>query len=420
LGTSIEEEICFRDGIYQFISDGSPVLGLAFCTVLPPDSIFAPVLPVMSGGKLIFGLCALCIKNRQGKLCEHSDEERAITDVWTFPEINYAVRRGYKVVKMREALVYDACEKIFESFYALLARMKMKSEFFAPDEDLQALCDDLNEKNPFLNLIPQMLEHNPALRAFAKLLQNSHLGKFSQEEQKVAVAYVTDWLSLKGYFDDPKIKVKSVDIIWSDRAQVTYVNERENMGYQKNTQLIVYAHCTAYSRIAMMQDAEDFEREGAEIYYTDTDSFFLTLPKNRVTSFCDRFSVGSPAYGYYKRETEGKVVSFASLGCKNYAYKTDAGESCVKIRGFQLQNEVASKMLSPETVKDMTQSLLRRERKKVRTEHFQIKADKKKGEVRNFYYDKFYANDTFNKRYLNEALDFGTSAPYGAKHYNWI
>jgi len=397
------------------------VLGLAFCTVLPPDNSFAPVLPVLSDGKLIFGLCRTCIQEKRNYPCDHSDSQREITDVWTFPELNYALRKGYRLTRVKEALVYDSSEKIFESFYSELARMKMKSETFGgeTEEDLRALCDDLNEKNPFLRLTPEMLAANPALRAFAKLLQNSHLGKFSQEEQKTATAYVTDWLALKKYFDDPKITVKAVDVIWNDRAQVTFVNSRETLGFQRNAQLVVYAHCTAYSRISMMQDAEAFEERGAEIYYTDTDSYFLTLPKNEVQSFCRHFSIGSPAYGYYKRETKSKVTSFASLGCKNYAYITEDGESCVKIRGFQLRNEIASKILTPQTVRNMVESLLKKEKKKVKAGHFQIKANKRSAEVKNVYYDKYYSNDTFTKRYLHESLPFGVSAPYGAKNYNW-
>ena len=78
--------------------DMGQYFGLAHVDILPPPGLFHPVLPVRSGGKLTFPLCAACVGEEQAKpflerrsSCSHSNEERTLRGTWCTPEIQQAL-----------------------------------------------------------------------------------------------------------------------------------------------------------------------------------------------------------------------------------------------------------------------------------------------------------------------------------------
>lgn len=154
-------------------------LGIVQATVDPPESVFLPLLPIMNQNKLIFGLCRTCIDKRQEKFCQHEGAERYLTDVWTVPEIVFALKRGYKLIKIHEALLYEEQAPIFQNFYIGLAKMKLESEMppssvdINNPESLKKYCEKLNEQMPWLNLEWQKIIPNSARREFAKQCQVS-------------------------------------------------------------------------------------------------------------------------------------------------------------------------------------------------------------------------------------------------------
>jgi len=159
----------------------TPMVGLLQVSVIPPASLYLPILGVIRDSKLLFGLCNKCMEEKTGKLCCHGDAERELTSVWTTHEVCAAIAAGYKVRKIHEAFVYRKQRAIFKSFYAHLAHMKLSSE---PPEDWeqrdeaskQAFLDELNSQADYLHLRVQDMRRNPQRRAFAKLLQNSQFG----------------------------------------------------------------------------------------------------------------------------------------------------------------------------------------------------------------------------------------------------
>ena len=107
-------------------------------------------------------------------LCEHGDDERAFTDVWTTAEIAFAISCGYRLLHLWELFVYRRCDYIFRDFYTRLARIKIKSEGF-PDglaEAKRAQKDvyvaRLNRQMPGLNLSVGDIVRNEPMRQFAK------------------------------------------------------------------------------------------------------------------------------------------------------------------------------------------------------------------------------------------------------------
>ena len=78
-------------------AEDCPYFGLIECTVLPPRRLLHPVLPYKCNGKLMFPLCRVCAETQHGEYCDHSDEDRALTDSWVSMELMKALEKGYRV-----------------------------------------------------------------------------------------------------------------------------------------------------------------------------------------------------------------------------------------------------------------------------------------------------------------------------------
>jgi hypothetical protein len=440
LGECVAENIAFRATDRQVLSrqtnalvknpsvrcidlaTGKEVLGLVQATVLPPENLYLPVLPVMDNNKLIFGLCRTCISQRNEYLCRHRDDQRYLTDVWTCSEVAYAVEMGYTIVELHEAVIYKTHEKIFEEFYALLAKLKIQSEPLPEDykDDPEEYARMLNDLMPWLNIAPQDFEENPSLRAFAKLLSNSALGKLSQYDVKKKSEYVETYKELKRMFNDPKIKVCAVNLIHQYLAEVVYEPKDFLVGLHRNTHVIVYSHVTAYARLDMMRDMQAFMEKGYALYYTDTDSIVMEIPEEEYSRFKAEHNINSPAYGLYKEETKGDILEFYSLGCKNYAIKTDKDENILKVRGFTLGSSSTDKSLNRSKLASLVNQRLCGIAHVESTSQWRMKIDKISGTVKNDIQEKKYSNMTFDKRFIFDrnlcTNDSGDSLPYGTKY----
>ncbi|KAG8235683.1 hypothetical protein J437_LFUL014027 [Ladona fulva] len=82
------------------------VEGLVKCMVVPPPSLYYPILPFRANGKILFPMCKTCaLEENQGD-CNHGDTDRSITGTWVSDEVKVAVREGYKVMKIHEVWHY--------------------------------------------------------------------------------------------------------------------------------------------------------------------------------------------------------------------------------------------------------------------------------------------------------------------------
>ena len=72
--------------------------GLAQVTILPPKGLFHPVLPYKFGGKLLFGLCRTCAESDSTEPCTRNDADRSIHGTFCTPELQTAVKLGYKIM----------------------------------------------------------------------------------------------------------------------------------------------------------------------------------------------------------------------------------------------------------------------------------------------------------------------------------
>ena len=98
----ITENINYDEGFR-----GKPYFGIAKCVILPPRGLLIPVLPARINKKLHFSCCRLCSEHNQGSICNHEDQDRAFEGTWCTPEIDKALQKGYKLVRVYEVWHYE-------------------------------------------------------------------------------------------------------------------------------------------------------------------------------------------------------------------------------------------------------------------------------------------------------------------------
>ena len=167
--------------ITENFQDLSTYFGLVKCTVLPPRGLFHPVLPYRTQGKLMFPLCKTCADTCNQATCTHTDEERAIQGTWVSVELEKALQKGYRVLCVHEVWHFEKqSSDLFKDYVDTFLKLKQESsgypsECTTEEEKMEYIQQYLEHEGIYLD--PSKIEHNPGLRALAKLMLNSFWGK---------------------------------------------------------------------------------------------------------------------------------------------------------------------------------------------------------------------------------------------------
>jgi hypothetical protein len=164
--------------------DISNYFGFVKCIIDPPKKLRIPVLPVRMNKKLIFPLCVKCAEIKNQSTCNHNDAERQIIGTWTTTELNYALKRGYKIKTIIEVYHYpDKTIELFSEYINLWLRFKQQSDgwpnWVNTEEDKKLYIQNFL-KNEGVQSSMNEVEKNPALRFIAKLFLNTLWGKMAQ------------------------------------------------------------------------------------------------------------------------------------------------------------------------------------------------------------------------------------------------
>ena len=160
--------------------------GIAQVDILPPERLFHPVLPVRSGGKLTFPLCAACVKEEQAKpllersnMCGHSTEQRALRGTWATPELQKAVEKGYKILKIHEVWHFTEDNRrqgLFAGYVNTWLKLKQESAGWPMGIDTEEKKRDYVQRykdHEGIELDPDKIAVNPGRKSIAKMLLNS-------------------------------------------------------------------------------------------------------------------------------------------------------------------------------------------------------------------------------------------------------
>jgi hypothetical protein len=329
-----------------FYVSGKEIYGTMLVTILPPRKLFLPFLLTKTvEGKSINTLCSKCSENNTKKLlCNHSDNERAITDSYFITEIIYALKQGYKLLYIHECHSYETVKFILKDFVEKINVLKLQnSNCFSDcitDVEKEEYCNYLNNemnlKEPFLLTVKNVV-NNSGKRNFFKLMANGFFGKFSQKQNKSKTIFASNQQELeKIYFSDVEI----VDI-FSLNDEICQVQIKPNdfkLPPNRKGNCYIGGQITAYARQIMHEHLTSVMRAGGTLYQTDTDSICFSLPKHVSNPL-----LISHCIGHFKNEIDGKIVSYHSLGPKSYSIvfkNCNKFYTITKIRGLSLRSHV--------------------------------------------------------------------------------
>ena len=403
--------------------------GLVKCKVLPPSNLYHPVLPYRCNGKLLFPLCRTCVEAQirdPGYKCSHNEDERALRGTWVTLELKKARQMGYIVLEtyevwhFAETEQYDPSTKsggLFTPYIDLFLKLKQEASGW-PSE-----CgNDLLERKRYVSnyltkegvqLQEKHIDHNPGLRALAKLCLNSFWGKFGQRNNMEKTSYVKDPKDFYALLTQDDKVVKQVTFVNEEMIRINWVQHEDLVDVLPNTNVILAAYTMAQARLKLYSYLEML---GEDVLYFDTDSvIYKTFPERdpiKVGNFLgDMTDELESDYG-----TGSYITRFVSGGPKNYAFEVysprmERTYTTMKVRGIHL-NYAVSKLVNFDLLLSMVKGT-GPEKLGVKYPHFICRTTGKEKQILTRPLSKDYRL-VYDKRVLH--ADYNTY-PYGYRHY---
>ena len=322
--------------------------GLIQCQILPPRELYHPVLPYRHEGKLLFPLCASCVKEEMVKpllgrtaKCHHTDDQRVLTGTWCSPELAKAVELGYQVQYIYEVWHFDeTCEGLFEDYVNTWLKIKQEASGWPAGVDTedqkQAYIKNYFEHEG-IQLEYDKIAVNKGLRTLAKMMLNSMWGKFGQRLNKTQVQTFHNPHAFHRFLDTSTLDVRHVSVINDDLVEVHYQYQDEDIPVSPNLNIFVACFTTCWARLRLYTA---LEKLGERVLYYDTDSIIFLQDEGQV----------NPTLGEYlgdftsELDPDDYITEFVSAGPKNYGYQTKLGHVECKVRGFRLNSEGKSQL----------------------------------------------------------------------------
>jgi hypothetical protein len=326
--------------------------GLILCTVLPPKNLFHPPLPHRVNKKLMFPLCLKCAEMANQEDCTHDDEERKFTGAWVIDEVRESLRQGYKILHIAEMVRFKVVDGYFRHFVNDFYKMKLYASGYPEGYDDSNIDDFIKqvETREGMKLDKALFNKNAARRQVPKILLNSLWGKYA-ETPKCKTIYVENPLELVKNLNDPKVKIKSLQII--NRNVVLMTTQADESLPPRNTNVVLAAYVTCMARLHLNKVLKVL---GPRVLYYDTDSvcYYQDLGSERLVET-------GPFLGDLVDELSGPygkgsyIEEFVSGGPKNYGYKVFNPEtferfSEAKVKGLTLDTK-NSKVINFESIK---------------------------------------------------------------------
>ena len=267
-----QQNLCLPKGHPTFISqpghtDIHQYFGLIQCQILPPHDLYHPVLPYRHDSKLLFPLCASCVKEEMEKRplercaeCNHTDKQRALTGTWRSPELSKAVDLGYEVQYIYEVWHFkETCEGLFRDYVNTWLKIKQEASGWPAgvktEEERQAYIEDYY-KHEGIRLEYDNIQTNPGLRTLAKMMLNSMWGKFGQRLNKTQVQEFDDPQAFHWFLDTDSLDVRHVSIMNDQMVEVHYQHQKEDIPVSPNLNIFIACFTTCWARLKLYKALE--------------------------------------------------------------------------------------------------------------------------------------------------------------------
>ena len=274
-------------------TDINPYFGLISCMILPPTNLYFPILPMRLNSKLYFTLCYTCALNSEDK-CTHNDQDRALTGVWTTPELNTAIQFGYVIIRIYEIWHFENTIQysknttgLFSEFINTCIKGKIEasgwpSNCFSED-DKENYVRKYAEREG-INLDKSKIENNPGKRNTFKLAVNSFWGKFGQNSFKMnKTEIITCPEKFFALLSDNTLQVDDAYLISDHILKVKYNSKEDYKEESNSSNVVIAAFVTSYARLRLFNLINKLNNK---CLYYDTDSVIFVakdgddIPKN--------------------------------------------------------------------------------------------------------------------------------------------
>lgn len=345
-------------------NDVVSVEGLIKCSILPPQNLYHPVLPVKQNDKLMFVLCRKCGEIQNPLECDHNEKERELTGTWVVDEVRKAVSMGYKIQQIfeiwaYETVQYDSTTKeggLFTDFINKFLKIKQEASGFPSN------CVTQEEKDRYIaeyfktegiKLEFDFIVNNPGLRSMAKLILNSFWGRFGMRENLPRSSVVRDPAELFSLLASPSTLVNVIQEINEEVLLVNWEYNDKAEEQSSSVNVVIAAYTTAQARLKLYEYLEALNQQ---VLYYDTDSVIYSCKKGErkveTGCFLGEMTDELEAYG-----SGSYITEFVSGGPKTYAYKVytptkDSFHYLCKVKGLTLNFKV-SQLINFDSLKKM-------------------------------------------------------------------
>lgn len=177
--------------------------------------------------------------------------------------------------------------------------------------------------------------------------------KFGQRENLGKVQFCFEDHAFWHLLTSDKFRVHDVTFHGDLCAQVEYSEADEFVTPGLNTNVIIAAFTTSFARLILWKSLNAL---GHRAIYYDTDSIIYVHMDEEEEDGGYELPYGD-VLGAFKDEIGGgdHIVEFVSAGPKNYGYKTAAGKTVLKVRGFTLKPK-AAEQLNFDVVSELVQA----------------------------------------------------------------
>jgi hypothetical protein len=402
----------------QCFYKSEPIVGSMLVTIIPPNDLLYPFLLYRcKNGKTVNTLCSKCCEN-QSKFCNHNDMDRALTACYMISEIEFALKLNYKLVTIHECHYYLATDYILKDFIQILNFFKTKHsdclEKFSTETKKVNYCNFLNSvmtlKEPFV-LKPSEFEFNKSKRTFFKLMANSLFGKLEQKQNKSKTLYVSNQNELEKIFFSEH-KIDEIFCLTDDICQVQITPNESSLRPNRKSNCYIGAQVTAYARQTIYEHIQTLLQHSARIYQVDCDSIIFSLQDNLPIPLDI-----SDAVGHFKKEIKDEIVSFYSLGPKNYSLtfcNNNTFETVSKVCGLSIGNSFQKDLLNDQLFDFYLSQFLNNKKEQLLITQKKNKSNFKKFKVSSILENVIFSNNLSKRRYVLKSKSFSTF-PYGFK-----
>lgn len=395
--------------------DISNYFGLVKCKIVPPYELYHPVLPYRHDGKLTFPLCRKCVEegfkqtlHDRTPNCHHNKDERAFVGTWCTPELNKALEKGYEITYIYEVWHFkEKSTELFKEYINTFLKLKQEASGW-PDE-----CNTSKAKQEYMDnyysrekITLTNVCKNAGKRSLAKLMLNSFWGKFGQRSNQTQVTTCKKPSEFYELVKDDSQEIRHIEIINEHMVEVFHKYQSDCDPVQLNVNIFIACFTTCNARLELYK-ALDMLNE--RVLYFDTDSVVYKwkpgLPKIESGNYLGEFTS--------ELDKDEHIKEFVAAGAKNYAYITNKGKTCCKIRGFTL-NTRGQQILNFNSMKDLVLNEILEPDLETRTltlhNPYKIQREAATRRIKTITQDKQYKL-VFDKRVLD--LDEYNSYPYG-------